>query len=515
MQFEITDEAAITFGGRLYEALAQGFPIDAALAQSRKAIFAAGNDIEFGTPVLFLRAADARLFDPDRASGQPLSAPVAQEVAALPNVEPVTVAAEATPEDADEPAVSAAHTGAAATTATAATIPSEPPAIAENGSAAPQKVEAEPLPIHPSRRDSTPAEHSPRADSPSRPAFSRRFSRPWMLFLAGGALAVALVVWLISGSGSHHNPSTTSAGATTVHPAAQWRQLQPLPQPVTAAGVAEYQNEIWVVGGTRDKQHDATSDVYVMDPRGQSGWSRGPRLLEPRAKAAVVSDGAHLYVIGGFGPDGRAVKTVFRLDGPTQQWRRDTGSLPDNRTAGAAAFDGTRIVFAGGNNIDGHPEGNVWALGEDRWARVGMLHAARDQLAAAGGGGKVWFIGGGLGPSSAAASSMVDVVHGSRVDSGTPLAEAVRRPAAVNIGSGFCAIWGHRQGAGKPGSPGSAAFVSGRVQCQGIHGSIPGVLPRVDSGAAVLDDTIYVVGGYDPTQRVGTTTVQALDLRGG
>ena len=63
MQFEITDEAAITFAGRLYTALAQGFPVDAALAQSRKAIFAAGNDIEFGTPVLFLRAADARLFD--------------------------------------------------------------------------------------------------------------------------------------------------------------------------------------------------------------------------------------------------------------------------------------------------------------------------------------------------------------------------------------------------------------------------------------------------------------------
>jgi hypothetical protein len=63
MQFEITDEAAVTFAGRLYGSLAQGYPVDAALAQARKAIFAAGNDIEFGTPVLFLRAADARLFD--------------------------------------------------------------------------------------------------------------------------------------------------------------------------------------------------------------------------------------------------------------------------------------------------------------------------------------------------------------------------------------------------------------------------------------------------------------------
>ena len=64
MQFEITDEAAIAFSERLYRALAHGYPVDAALAQARKAIFAGGNDIEFGTPVLFLRSGDARLFDP-------------------------------------------------------------------------------------------------------------------------------------------------------------------------------------------------------------------------------------------------------------------------------------------------------------------------------------------------------------------------------------------------------------------------------------------------------------------
>ena len=63
MQAEITDEAAITFSDRLYTALAQGFPIDAALAQSRRAIVAAGKDVEFGTPVLFISVADGRIFD--------------------------------------------------------------------------------------------------------------------------------------------------------------------------------------------------------------------------------------------------------------------------------------------------------------------------------------------------------------------------------------------------------------------------------------------------------------------
>ena len=67
MQAEITDEAAITFSERLYTALAQGFPIDAALTQARKAIFAAGSDVEFGTPVLFLRGESAQLFDVEGA----------------------------------------------------------------------------------------------------------------------------------------------------------------------------------------------------------------------------------------------------------------------------------------------------------------------------------------------------------------------------------------------------------------------------------------------------------------
>lgn len=63
MQFEITDEAAITFAHDFYGALANGYPVDAALAEARKAIYFQGNDVEWGTPVLFMRSPDGRLFD--------------------------------------------------------------------------------------------------------------------------------------------------------------------------------------------------------------------------------------------------------------------------------------------------------------------------------------------------------------------------------------------------------------------------------------------------------------------
>lgn len=63
MQFEITDDAAIAFSESLYTGLARGLPIDAALAPARRAIMGAMLPTEFGTPVLFLRDGDARLFD--------------------------------------------------------------------------------------------------------------------------------------------------------------------------------------------------------------------------------------------------------------------------------------------------------------------------------------------------------------------------------------------------------------------------------------------------------------------
>ena len=71
MQFEITDRAAVVFGGEFYAALADGYPVDSALAEARKAIFADQNDVEWGTPVLFMRVADGRIFDVADASEKP------------------------------------------------------------------------------------------------------------------------------------------------------------------------------------------------------------------------------------------------------------------------------------------------------------------------------------------------------------------------------------------------------------------------------------------------------------
>lgn len=74
MQFEITDDAAITLAHEFYGAIADGYPVDASLAEARKAVFAHNNDIEWGTPVLYMRSRDGRIFKLEQpVSQQPVS----------------------------------------------------------------------------------------------------------------------------------------------------------------------------------------------------------------------------------------------------------------------------------------------------------------------------------------------------------------------------------------------------------------------------------------------------------
>lgn len=94
MQYDITDRAAIEYTRAFYEALADQLPVDAALAEARAAIhLGVHNSLEWGTPVLYLRAPDGMLFD---LQGQ-----------ATPRPQATLSAAEATPAPSPAPTRSA------------------------------------------------------------------------------------------------------------------------------------------------------------------------------------------------------------------------------------------------------------------------------------------------------------------------------------------------------------------------------------------------------------------------
>jgi hypothetical protein len=61
MQSEVMDETACSFAEKFYRALAAGLPVDACVGEVRRALAEERNP-EWGTPVLYLRATDGRLF---------------------------------------------------------------------------------------------------------------------------------------------------------------------------------------------------------------------------------------------------------------------------------------------------------------------------------------------------------------------------------------------------------------------------------------------------------------------
>jgi CHAT domain-containing protein len=62
MQYQITDNGAITFSRAFYHAVANNLPVDAAVAAARTAL-SMYDTLEWGTPVLYMRSPDGCLFD--------------------------------------------------------------------------------------------------------------------------------------------------------------------------------------------------------------------------------------------------------------------------------------------------------------------------------------------------------------------------------------------------------------------------------------------------------------------
>lgn len=82
MQREITDDAAKVFAHAFYSAVAAGNPVEAAMTETRIALYAEELGLEWATPVLYMRAQDGRVFD--------LQEPVARSVQTVKPVEPAT-----------------------------------------------------------------------------------------------------------------------------------------------------------------------------------------------------------------------------------------------------------------------------------------------------------------------------------------------------------------------------------------------------------------------------------------
>jgi Kelch motif len=124
---------------------------------------------------------------------------------------------------------------------------------------------------------------------------------------------------------------------------AVWQEHAPLPSARTEVAAAVVGSEIAVAGGfNADGSHSARVDVYspALDR-----WRRLPDLPASAHHAMAVGYQGRLYVLGGYGHDGRPLRTAFVLQGA--DWQA-LPRLPFPRAAAGAAVSRGRIVVAGG-----------------------------------------------------------------------------------------------------------------------------------------------------------------------
>ncbi len=298
-------------------------------------------------------------------------------------------------------------------------------------------------------------------------------------------------------------PTVPAASAA----AAAWEPRSDAPFARLEMAVAAHDGAIWLAGGL-DAFGSALTEVAIYDPATDS-WSDGPDLPVSLHHTALVSTGDDLLVVGGYlGSSNSPTEGVLRLTAAGDAW--ETGpALPDARGAGAAAWDGTRVVYGGGVSGEGLPGGivaDVFALEDGEWRLIGELQRNREHLAAASDGeGRTWFLGGRQG-SFETNLALVDLVEGGDVRA---LGE-LPTPRG-----GVAAFWAPETGACLTGGEATeqAYDVAECIAPDGTVSTLPAMSARRHGhGAVVVDGVAFaVLGGPSPGLAV-SSSIEALDL---
>jgi hypothetical protein len=275
-------------------------------------------------------------------------------------------------------------------------------------------------------------------------------------------------------------------------PAEAWSAVPSAPVALTEVAGAAHEGRMWVVGGLLEDGSAATS-VLVFDPAAET-WTEGPSLPRGLHHTALVSTGDALYVVGGLAGayPGRPTDAILRLADDGESWSEGP-PLPEARGAGAAAWDGARIVYGGGLTSGGGVADDVWALEDGEWRDVGSLTNAREHLAATSDGqGRTWFMGGRQVRLTTNVGD-VDLVEGDEVRA----LEAELTPR-----SGVAAFWSPETGpclVGGEGPDGTYAEVECLNDGEAVR-ELPSLeVARHGLGAAVIDGAAYVLlGGERP-----------------
>ncbi|MFL7838253.1 MAG: kelch repeat-containing protein [Candidatus Promineifilaceae bacterium] len=210
-----------------------------------------------------------------------------------------------------------------------------------------------------------------------------------------------------------------------------WQTRAEKPTAVADASAAELYGEIYVAGGrTADGQPTSTVEAYSPT---QDAWRPVASLPHPVTGALTLSDGAFLYLIGGY--DGQSYLDESYVYNPAEDTWRPLPALPQpSAYASGGAITGKLIV------VGGEDEGGILGAchlfdpAESSWSACPDMLQPRKNAGSAVLLNKLYVIGGTAGNGELTYSEMYDPVSETWQVINTPMLAESPDWAQVGVG---------------------------------------------------------------------------------
>jgi non-specific serine/threonine protein kinase len=186
-------------------------------------------------------------------------------------------------------------------------------------------------------------------------------------------------------TGPDHVTAAPTARVEGYEPAINtWKAGPDLPIPLHHAMAVTYHDELIVMGGWQADGSNLTANTSNRVFALRSGqWVELPHLLQPRAAGAAAVVGNNIIVVRGQDANDKLIATTEIFDG--KRWRT-AAAIPTPREHLAAVSDGTHLYAVGGRALSA--DKNTAALesynpSTNRWVQLPSLLTARGSHGAA------------------------------------------------------------------------------------------------------------------------------------
>jgi N-acetylneuraminic acid mutarotase len=184
-----------------------------------------------------------------------------------------------------------------------------------------------------------------------------------------------------------------------------WRKAANKPTAVADVTAVELYDELYLPGGRlADGQATAITEAYSPT---QDAWRPIASLPQPLAGGLTLSDGAFIYVFGGW--DGESyLDTAFKYDPSADSWR-PLSSMPQALAFAAGGTLTGNLAIVGGKNEQGELSScHLFDPADETWSACPDMLQPRTAAGAAVLLNKLYVIGGGSGDDDLSFSEVYD-----------------------------------------------------------------------------------------------------------